>query len=210
MKYTLIPAIIAHSQDELDKRITKINPLKPSSIQLDVMDGTFVPHTSFEFDFNVPKKYKSEAHLMIRDPHAWMLAHAHKVNQLLVHYESKAHLHDILKSARVLKKKIGIALNPETPVESLVQYIPYIDKILIMTVTPGAYGSRFLPKTLEKIKEIRTHNKKIDIEVDGGITPVTLAQCKKAGANQFVVGSYLQNARDIKKAWKELQTALKN
>ncbi len=210
MKYLLIPALIAHSQEELDTRLKKISVLKPSSLQLDIMDGTFVPHTSLEFDFNVPKKYNPEAHLMVRDPHAWMLAHHAKVPTLLVHYESKVHLHDMIKSAKVLKKKIGLALNPDTPIEAITQYLPYLAKVTLMTVNPGAYGAPFIPAVLEKIKELRVRAPKLDIEVDGGITPGTLARCKEAGANQFVIGSHLQNAKDVKKAWKELRTALKN
>lgn len=209
MKYTLIPSIIAQSQVELDKRLTKIQSCKPSLIQLDIMDGSLVPHTSLEFDFFFPKRVKAEAHLMIRNPHAWMLKHNASFSSLLVHYESKAHLHDMIKSAHVLKKKIGIALNPETDSEAITQYLTHIDKVLIMTVHPGKYGAPFLPSMLKKIKNMREHAPRLDIEVDGGLTPATLAQCKLAGANQFVVGSFLQGARDIKKAWATLQKVIK-
>lgn len=206
MKYSIMPSIIAHSQQELRDRIKKISTLS-KSIHLDIMDGEFVPRTSMEFDFILPKSYY-EAHLMVSDPHAWMLAHNKKMNSILVHYESLSHIHDIIKTSSFMKKKIGIALNPETPIEDITQYIKIIDKLLIMTVHPGKYGSEFLPEMLHKITEARKLAPKLDIEVDGGMNPENIMKCKKAGANQFIVGSYLQNASNIKKAWDELNKAL--
>lgn len=208
MNYTLIPSIIARSQKELDERLKKITPLKPATIHIDIMDGSFLPHVSLEFDFKVPKGFHPEAHLMVSDPHAWFIHNHVKVASILVHYESKVHLHDLIKSVHLLRKRIGIAINPETDTEDLAQYIYHIDKVVLMTAHPGAYGAPFLPASLLKIKHLRTQAPTLDIEVDGGITPETLAQCKAAGANQFVIGSYLQKARDVRKAWKELTNAL--
>lgn len=207
-KFQIIPSIIARSQKELDERLAKIAAVKPTTIHLDIMDGSFLPHTSLEFEFKIPKSYHPEAHLMIGDPHAWFLHNSTKVASILVHYESKVHLHDLIKSAHILKKKIGIAINPETDIEDLTQYMYHIDKIVLMTVHPGSYGAPFLPTSLLKLKHLRAQAPTLDIEVDGGITPEILAQCKAAGANQFVVGSYLQKTHDIKKAWNELNKAL--
>ncbi len=202
MKYALIPSIIATSQKELEARLKKI----PSRtlVQLDVMDGLFVPHTSLEFEFNLPS-HMYEAHLMVQNPEAWLVHNHAKISSVIAHYESRVHMHNIIKLAKKYKKKIGIALNPESETEDIRQYLKHIDKVLIMTVHPGKYGSAFVPATLHKINFLRTLAPKIDIEVDGGIVPATLKACKEAGANQFVVGSFLQKAPNSLKAWKELQ-----
>lgn len=172
------------------------------------MDGQFVPSTSLEFDFKVPPKLKIEAHLMVQEPAGWIVKNHTKVNTIIVHYESKAHIHNIIKLARKYKKKIGIALNPTTPCEDIAQYIPRIDNVLIMTVTPGKYGSPFIPAMLPKIDRLKEMHPRLRIQVDGGITPKTLFSCAEAGAHEFVVGSYLQRAKDVSSAWKELQKAL--
>ena len=192
MNYHIIPSIIARSQAELETRLKKILALKPKQVHLDIMDGLFVKRTSLEFDISLPKSTAYEAHLMMRDPHGWFVKNRVSISSAIIHYESKAHIHDFIKLAKKYKKSFGIALNPETPSEDIAQYLGLIDNILVMTVHPGKYGSPFLPSVLNKIKRIRELNKKINIEVDGGITPENLRLCKRAGANQFLSSSYLQ------------------
>ena len=208
MKSQLIPSIIARSQAELETRLKRISTLKPEQAHLDIMDGLFVKRTSLEFDLSLPKSMKYEAHLMMRDPQGWFVKNHRIISSVIIHYESKAHIHDFIKLAKKYKKQFGIAINPETPSEDIAQYLKRIDNVLVMAVHPGKYGSPFLPSVLNKIKYLRELNKKINIEVDGGITPETMRLCKRAGANQFVVGSFLQNAKDVKKAWNKLLRAL--
>ncbi len=207
MKYQIIPSIIARSQKELEERIDKVKRYA-NLIQLDVMDGELVPHTSFEFNFKLPKN-NYEAHLMLESPKGWLMKHKSSINSVIIHYESEAHIHEFIKLAKKHKKKVGIALNPDTDAEAIKQYLKYIDKILVMTVYPGKYGSRFQSSELNKINFLRGLAPRLDIEVDGGIDNRTIKLCKQAGANQFVVGSYLQNARNVKSAMKELKAAIK-
>jgi ribulose-phosphate 3-epimerase len=190
----IIPSIIAKSQKELDERLKKVKSFK--TIHLDVMDGKFVKNRSLQFNFKLPKNKKFEAHLMIENPKKWIEKNKHKVNNIIVHYESKNNISEILT------KKIGISINPRTKVEKIKPYLNIINKVLIMTVTPGKYGSKFLNSSIKKIKEIKKINPKIKIEVDGGINPKTI---KKIDADSYIVGSYLQNSGDIKKAIKELK-----
>ena len=208
MKSQLIPSIIARSQAELETRLKRISTLKPEQAHLDIMDGLFVKRTSLEFDLSLPKSMKYEAHLMMRDPLGWFVKNHRIISSVIIHYESKAHIHDFIKLAKKYKKSIGIAINPETPSEDIAQYLGLIKNVLVMTVHPGKYGSPFLPSVLNKIKYLRELNKKINIEVDGGITPETMRLCKRAGANQFVVGSFLQNAKNVKHAWHALEQAI--
>ena len=210
MKHLIIPSIIAKNQAELATRVAKIKSLKPSFLQLDVMDGNFVKNTSFEFDFTLPKNMKTEAHLMVEHPDGWLNHNHSKISSAVAHYKADTHMHLFIEKCRLIKKKVGIAINPEVPVEAIAQYLNKIDKVLVMAVHPGKYGARFLPEVIGKIKHLRELAPKLDIEVDGGITPDTLARCKQAGANQFVVGSYLQNAKDVKMAWRELGASINN
>jgi len=203
MEHQIIPSIIANSQRELEERIRKLGK-HSNFIQLDVMDGEFVTQTSLEFDFKLPKGVKAEAHLMVNDPRGWFAKHHTQVTSVIIHYESDVRVHEFIRIARKYRKKIGIGINPSTPSEDIAQYTKLVDKILVMTVKPGKYGASFISEALGKIKYLRGLNPMIDIEVDGGINPETLVLCERAGANQFVVGSYLQKSKDINKAWREL------
>lgn len=197
----IIPSIIASSQEELDERA---RALRGCFFHLDVMDGAFVPNRSLLFDFSF--REKSEAHLMVKKPCEWIEKNAGKVDIIIIHAESD----DAGKAIKMVKaagKKVGIAFNPGTP--PVKEYTKGIDKIVVMTVHPGAYGARFLPEMLDKIKQLRKMYHGIIIEADGGISPETLKTLRKAGADTFVVGSYLQNDANPAKAKKELEMLAK-
>jgi len=204
MENKIIPAIIAESQEELNTRINKVKD-HFSILQLDIMDGQFVPTHSLDFDFKLPENNcKFEAHLMVADPEAWIEKNSNIVDLILIHMESTDDPKKTIDLAKSKGKKVGLVLNPETPVEKIKLYLDQIDQVLIMTVNPGYYGSPFLPETLDKIKEIRTLKPNLNIEVDGGIGKDTIKQAHQAGANLFVSGSYLQKSDDIKSAIKAL------
>lgn len=214
MKKEIIPSIIASTRQELKQRINKVRRTYGSSldhlllIHLDVMDGKFVPAHSLNFNFKLPKA-RYEAHLMIYNPEKWIRENAEKVDTIIFHIESTENPEEIIKLIKSRKKKVCIALNPETPIKKVKEYIDKVDKILILTVHPGLYGSSFLPETLEKIKELRRLYPELDIEVDGGINPDTIKKAYESGANLFVVGSYLQNSNNVKKALNKLEEQLK-
>jgi ribulose-phosphate 3-epimerase len=220
MKTSIIPAIISKTPKEASKRIEKLLS-STNYFQLDIMDGMFVDNVSLYPKLpRIPRKacirtslhmamlnVLYEAHLMVKDPLAWIKKNEDfmpNIDTIIVQSEI-ASLDTTLKELAKTKKKMGLALNPETSLASVKKYLSKIDKLLIMTVHPGQYGASFLPEMLDKITEARKAAPNLDIEVDGGISPDTIELCKDAGANQFVVGSYLQNASNIKKAWSELQ-----
>jgi ribulose-phosphate 3-epimerase len=193
----VIPAIIAKSHDEFEDKINKVKN-HFELIQLDFMDGKFVPNNSIDFDFNIPdSNCKYEAHLMVKNPEKWIEQNHHKIDMILFHYESTDKHSEIIRLTKEKSKKIGIVLNPETPISKISTLIDEIDQVLIMTVNPGFYGSPFLPDMVEKIKELRKIKPDLDIEVDGGITDKTIGLVKNAGANMFVSGSYLVKSDDI-------------
>lgn len=209
MKNRIIPAIIATSQEEMEKRINKVKDYL-SILQLDIMDGKFVPTTSLNFDFKLPKtNCKYEAHLMINNPEEWIEKNHKIADIILVHIESCKEPEKIIELVTSKGKKIGFVLNPGTPAEKIKPYLSKLNEVLIMTVNPGYYGSPFLPETLERVKELRKLKPDLNIEVDGGIDSNTIKQAYKAGANLFVSGSYLQKSQDVKKAIEDLMKLMR-
>jgi ribulose-phosphate 3-epimerase len=204
MKKMIIPAVIAKSQDELEKNILKVKDYV-ELIQLDFMDGNFVPNHSIDFDFELPESdCVYEAHLMVCDPIKWIKRYHDKVDMILTHFESCEDPSEVIKFVRSKNKTIGFVLNPETPVKAIEDYLDDLDQVLIMTVNPGFYSSPFLPEMLDKISELRKLKPNLDIEVDGGITDKTISLVNKAGANMFVSGSYIVKANNVLKAVKNL------
>lgn len=191
MKKIIVPAVIAKSQDELERILDKIGD-NAGLIQLDIMDGKFVPNHSLHFDFQLPReKYVFEAHLMVDSPDNWIESIGKKVDTVIVHFESASFSRKTIRSIKAIGKKAALALNPETEIENVTDYLDDLDQVLIMTVNPGFYGSPFLPDVMGKISTLRTMKPGLDIEVDGGIAPETIELVNEAGANLFVSGSYL-------------------
>jgi ribulose-phosphate 3-epimerase len=196
----IIPSIIARTQKELDEHLSKIEGYS-ELVQLDIMDGTFVPNNSLYFDFDVSGSNISfEAHLMINDPMGWIEKNWWKVDTIIVHFESCEEPLDIIRFVKEKDKKIGFAIIPETAVNIVKPYLDDINQLLIMTVNPGFYGSKFLPETLSKISEARKIQPNLDIEVDGSVTPDTIKLINDSGANMFVSGSYILKSDGVKEA----------
>jgi ribulose-phosphate 3-epimerase len=198
MKKIIVPAVIAKDQDELDGILEKIS-IHADLVQLDVMDGKFVPNHSLDFDFLLSGgKHMYEAHLMVDDPDKWIENFGTRVDTIIAHYESPGTSLDTIRSIKKLGKTAALAVNPETQIERIAEYLDHLDQVLVMTVNPGFYGSPFLPEVMEKITALRRLRPRLDIEVDGGITPQTIEMVDTAGANLFVSGSYLVKADNMK------------
>lgn len=205
MKKQIIPAIIVKNQKELDESLSKVIDLV-EIIQLDIMDGKFVPNESLNFDFKLPKtNCLFEAHLMISEPIKWIEKNHKKVHTILIHFESCTDIYRAIDLARSKNKKVGVVLNPETPINAIKDILDEIDQVLIMTVNPGFYGSSFLPETVNKISDLRKLRPDFDIEVDGGINDKTIGIVDKAGANLFVSGSYIMKSSNVKNAIENLK-----
>lgn len=220
MKVKVIPAVIAKSQQELGEKVNLVQDFV-DCIQLDVMDGVFVPNESLHFDFRLPKIHcEFEAHLMVDNPDNWVKRNWQKVDTVLIPIESCKNPGEIIgflggknppsssmkSGLRRARKKIGFALNPETPLKEIKDYLDEIDQVLIMTVSPGFYGAEFLPECLEKVRRLRKLKPDLDIEVDGGINLETIKMAFEAGANFFVSGSYIMNSKNPKAAIKTLKS----
>jgi ribulose-phosphate 3-epimerase len=210
MKKIVVPAVIAKNQEELDGIFEKISG-HADLVQLDIMDGHFVPNHSLDFDFRIPQeKHTYEAHLMVDDPNLWINSYGSKMDTIIAHFESPTTSMDTIHSIKKMGKNAALAVNPETEIEEIVDYLDDLDQVLIMTVNPGFYGSPFLPEVMAKITKLRQLRPELDIEVDGGIKPETIAMVAQAGANLFVSGSYLVKSDNMQERIQVLHTKIQD
>ena len=190
------PSILAADFAKLGEEVSAIDQAGADWIQLDGMDGRFVPNISFGPGAIAAMRPHSrkvfDTHLMIAPCDPYLEAFAKAGSDIItVHVESGPHVHRSLQAIRALGRRAGVTLNPGTPVETLENVIDLVDLILVMSVNPGFGGQVFIPSALEKISRVRAlaGARPIDIEVDGGVTADNAAAVARAGANVLVAGS---------------------
>lgn len=215
MKFEILPSFLAADLGHLADDLRRAEASGADAIHLDIMDPTFVPNMSFGpsiVDFcrkTCPNFYRN-VHLMMNRPDLYLEKFAQAGAQTIqIHVEANCDLHTELKRIRALGCKAAIVLNPETPVEILKPYLGEIDEALVMTVHPGYGGQSFIADCLSKVTWLRERCPNLDIMIDGGGNAETIPLAAKAGANQFVAGSYLYKQPDMKAAVEDLRCSLK-
>lgn len=208
----LAPSILSFDLSRMAETLPRLAALQPEAIHLDVMDGRFVPPITFGDVF--VKSLRPlvsglfEAHLMVADPDRHFEAFVEAgCGRLIFHAEATAHTHRLVHQLKSMGIAAGVAINPGTPVEALLPVIDEIDLALVMTVDPGWGGQALVESALQKVRAVRAARSDLTIEVDGGIDPATIGRAKEAGADLFVVGSYLAKAHDLRKAVGKLEEA---
>src|SRR2546429_2773109 len=218
MAIGIVPSILSADFTRLGEQVREAEEAGAQRIQVDVMDGHFVPNiTMGPIIVNAVRHCTTlpvEAHLMISNPEQYIEEFARAgADVIIVHQEVSPHLHRLIQQIKNAGRQAAIALTPSTPVFMLEDVLSLLDMVLIMTVNPGFGGQDFIPETLPKIARVRQmitqRNLCCDVEVDGGIHEATIPQVVQAGANLLVAGSAVYNQREsVAQAIERLRRAI--
>ncbi len=207
------PSILAGDFANLQREIEMINNSASDFVHIDIMDGIFVPNISFGFP--VTKAIQKHAtkpldfHLMIQNPDLYLEQCMDSGAEIIsVHIEACNHLHRTISRIKELGAKVGVALNPHTPVNTLEDILEDIDVALIMSVNPGFGGQKFIERTYEKVRQLRAmaeqRKPSLEIEIDGGVSASNATALKEAGATMLVAGSFVFRSSDPVQTIKDL------
>jgi len=213
MEPEVIPAILAKTREELLHRVARVEGLV-SEIQIDVMDGEFVPNKTVGIEdlLQLPvlkqRGARYEFHWMVKDPQRWIERitgpHMHLVHVETIGREAMGEaggsLDKIVQAVKQSGGRLGFAINPETPVENLLPYAKKAERVLVMTVRPGFSGQSYIYDMEHKVRKLRELFPKLDIEVDGGVNNETAGHAYKNGANILAAASAIFSSQDIKGA----------
>ncbi|HEY2599576.1 MAG TPA: ribulose-phosphate 3-epimerase [Candidatus Dormibacteraeota bacterium] len=193
-KVEIVPSILSADVTRLGEQVKEAARAGADRIQVDVMDGHFVPNLTFgPLVVEAVRRVTQlpiEAHLMIDNPELFIEAFAKAGATLIqVQVESTTSLYRTITRIKELGAQAGVAINPATSVETLREILPYITTVNVMTVEPGFGGQKFIAASPDKIRRVRAMSAEVEIEVDGGIDAKTAPLVVKAGATVLVAGS---------------------
>ncbi len=207
----ILPAIIAKDFKELEEKIKRVEGLV-SWVQIDVMDGVFVPPVTWYEPKDLKRlktNLKIEAHLMVQNPETktqeWIES---GVDRILIHFESTSYL-NILKMIEELKSagiEVGLALKMETELSDVEGLLNKVDAVQLMSIDEiGYYGKAFDARVIPKITALKEKSSNVKVEIDGGVNIESAKELLKAGADRLSVGNTIFKSGDIKEAILKLQ-----
>ncbi len=210
----IVPSVLSADFAHLARDVRVVRDAGAQSVQVDVMDGHFVPNLTVgplvveALHRDVP--IFLDVHLMIEQPWKYLAAFAKAGAGLLtVHWETCPRPREVIRQIRKLGAKTGMAIRPKTSERVLASLLPELDMALVMTVEPGFGGQAFLPGMLKKVQSlsrlIQRHGYACEVQVDGGINLKTAPLAAAAGATSLVAGSAVFGAPDAAKAFRDLQ-----
>lgn len=177
-------------------------------VQVDIMDGDFVPSLSIGWQEVKAAQltFSWEAHLMVREPESYLRGFKSAgAQKIIFHYEATADPAGVITAARKQGLGVGMAINPETEVSALAGILPLVDSVLLLSVHPGFYGAKYIPKVLDKVDQLRALEPCISIGIDGGIKEENILEVAAKGVNDIYVGSGIFQAADPVSAYLHLQ-----
>jgi ribulose-phosphate 3-epimerase len=206
----IVPALLTSQKDELIK-MTNLCAQFTNFVQIDIMDGEFVPSRSVAPQDLAGWKSptKCEAHLMVNDPLVWIQAFKELgAERILYHFEIEKDHVQIIEKIKEAGLEAGIAVNPQTKIEEFQYLIDKIDAVLFMSVNPGFYGAPFIPEVLEKIKAFKEKYPAKLTAIDGGVKLDNFSQVKLCGVDIICVGSAILKAQDPAEAYEKFNKLL--
>jgi len=203
----VIPAILTYDPAELKRQLGVVKE-HTKWVHIDIMDGKFVPATSISIAElgEAYQFFNLEIHLMVKDPERYFEdCKAVGAKCVIFHRESTADMKKVLEEGIQYEFKKSIALNPETPVDTLLPFFEKIDSIVLMSIVPGAQGQEFISQVFGKIHEAKTIHPDIALLVDGGVGEVNIQDLFEAGCDRVAVGSGIWKTEDPIAALKKLE-----
>lgn len=209
----VLPSMLQCDFGNLEREIRRLEEAGARGLHLDVMDGRFVPNLTYGMPVVAACRRITElpldVHLMISDPCKYAEAFAEAGADLLTfHVEAVPEPQEVISCIRGLGIGAGIALNPATPLGAVTNYVGQCDLALVMSVPAGFGGQPFDPVALEKLRSLRADHPHLLLEVDGGVNEQTIAACREAGADLFVVGSGIFRHQDYGQGMADLAAAM--
>lgn len=207
----MAPSILSADFTRLAEEVARIEAGGVEILHLDVMDGHFVPNISFGVpvveSLRPVSRLFFDTHLMITDPIRYAEPFIKAGADLLTfHIEVTDEPMRVIEHIRSVGGRVGISLNPDTPVSAIASVVASVDLVLVMSVWPGFGGQKFIPTALDKLRQLKAMLRPDQrLEIDGGIAATTIAECARAGADTFVAGSAIFGKPDPVAAMQNLQ-----
>jgi ribulose-phosphate 3-epimerase len=209
-KTRIVPAVLTDDFAVLQKMFKQAETFT-DYLQVDVMDGEFVPSKSITYNdlLKINTSIEWEAHLMVNKPESYLDGFKKAgARRIIFHFEATDSHADIISRIRKLGLEVGLAVNPETPASSFLSFADTLDSVLFMTVHPGFYGAKFLLEVLDKIVDFRRQKPDIEIGADGGVKEDNLIKIAQSGVNNLCVGSAIFMRPDPGQAYREMTSLL--
>ncbi|OIO22080.1 hypothetical protein AUJ17_01015 [Candidatus Micrarchaeota archaeon CG1_02_47_40] len=202
----VIPAILVKNEEEFESRARDVAGLV-KRIQVDIMDGKFVPNKTLQANELpvIPAGLEPEYHLMVQNPEEAIKEIGKRNATYIFHYEAVEDAELLISIVKKMGAKVGIALSPDTPAEKIKDLLRSIDMVLVMTVYPGFSGQKYIKEMEQKIRKLKWWNKDVRIEVDGGINEQTALGAIRAGADSIAVASAIFSSPETRKAIEKLK-----
>lgn len=200
MSVQIAPSILAADFANIQREVEMLNASQADYIHVDIMDGMFVPNISFGLPVTEAIHRHAtkplDVHLMIVDPDRYLEAFRNAGAAVIsVHLEACTHLHRTVQAIKALGCKAGVALNPHTSVDLLEDIIEDLDMVCLMSVNPGFGGQKFIPRTFDKVRKLKSmidiSGSKALIEIDGGVNLQNAPLLVEAGADVLVAGNFV-------------------